>query len=181
MSGRVFVVSHPRMAGHLKFIAIGGFQSPTNAALDDTVEPDCQVLFHIMTGRPGEVSRRTWYELRYCLGTAGWLLCPAALAISTVQRIAAQALEEQKRAAWVRSRRIARDVSSGRHTPSNVVCGLDGLEISGKRLSDFHANRAGQALAIRGPGDKETCSACRGEMPPGLAWCSECNAILIRF
>ena len=67
MSGRVFVLSHPRMAGHLKIIAIGGFQSPTNAALDDMVEPDCQVLFHIMAGRPGEVSRRTWYELRYCL------------------------------------------------------------------------------------------------------------------
>jgi hypothetical protein len=181
MSGRVFVVSHPWMAGHLKIIAIGGFQSPTDAALDDAVDPDCQVLFHIIAGRPSEVSRRTWYELRYCLGTAGWLRCSAELAISTLQRIAAQSLEEEQHAACVRSRRIAKHVDSGPHTHSNAVCGLDGLEVSAKRLSHAHANGAGQALAICGPGEKETCSACRGEVPPGLARCSECDAILIRF
>jgi hypothetical protein len=181
MSGRVFVLSHPWMEGHLKIIAIGGFQSPTDAALDDAVDPDCQVLFHIIAGRPSEVSRRTWYDLRYCQGTAGWLRCPAELAISTVQRIAAQSLEEEKRAAWVRSRRIAKHVGSGPHTHSNSACGPDGLEVSAKRLSDSHANGAGQALAIRGPNEKETCSACRGEMPLGLARCSECDALLVRF
>ena len=174
-------MSHPRLAGHLKIIAFGGPPSPTDAALDGTAAPGCRVLFHIVVGRPSEVSRRAWHELRYYMGTAGWLRCSADLAISTLQRIAVQALEEEKHAAWVRSRRIARPVGSGPHTQSNAVCGLDGLDVSAKRLSDSHANGAGQALAIRGPNEQETCSACRSEVPPGLARCSECNAILIRF
>ncbi|MGY6255548.1 hypothetical protein ACXIVK_18970 [Paraburkholderia caledonica] len=124
MSGRVFVVSHPRLAGYLKIIAFGGIPLPTDATLYDTADPDCQVLFHVVVGRPNEVSRRAWHELRYCPGTAGWLKCSADWAILTLQHVAVEALEEEKHAAWMRSRRRASRAGAEPPAQSNVVCRL---------------------------------------------------------
>jgi hypothetical protein len=181
MSGRVSVVSHPWLAGHLKIIAFGDMQSPTDAALDDAVDPRCQVLFQIIAGRPAEVSRRTWYELRYCPGTMGWLQCSADLAIFTLQRIAVQALEEEKCTARVRTGRITKGIHSKPRSDSSVVSNLHGVEVSAKTLPTVHSHGNGQALAIRGLGERETCSACRSAVPPGAARCAACDAALLRF
>ncbi|QIE22948.1 hypothetical protein [Caballeronia sp. SBC2] len=182
MSGRVFVVSHPWLAGYLKIIAFGGTPSPTDAALNDAAEPRGPVLFHIIVGRPGEVSRRAWYELRHYPGTTGWLQCPASLAISTLQRIATQALEEEKCAARVRARWIAKPDGPESHPHSHVVVRyFNGLEVSSKISLEARANGAGQALAIRGQYEREVCSACRSEVRPGATHCAGCEATLIRF
>jgi hypothetical protein len=181
MSGRVFVVSHPWLAGHLKIIAFGGMPSPTDAALNDAAEPRCHGLFHIIVGRPGEVSRRAWYELRHYSGTMGWLQCPASLAISTLQRIATQALEEEKCVARVRARWIAKSDGPETHLRSKVVFCVNRFEVSSKISLGTRANGAGRALAIREQDETETCSACRSEVRPGATHCAGCEASLIRF
>jgi len=181
MSGRVFVVSHPRLAGYLKIIAFGGIPLPTDTALDDTADPNCQFLFHVVVGRPSEVSRRAWHELRYCPGTAGWLQCSTDWAILTLQRVAEKALEEEKHAAWMRSRQRARRAGAEPPANSDVVCRLNKLRVTAKRRVDSSTKGTGQALAMRAPNQQEICSACRSEVPPGTARCVKCGARLIRF
>lgn len=181
MSGRVLVVSHPGLAGHLKIIAFGGAPLPTDAALDDAADPRSEAFFHIIVGRPGEVSRRAWYELRHYSGTPGWLQCPSRVAISTLQRVAAQALEEERCAARVRAQWMARRDGPERDSRPDVVCRFDGLKMTAKKSLEVRANGAGKALAIRRQNEMETCSACRNEVRSGAIRCVTCGVALIRF
>ncbi|BCG04726.1 hypothetical protein PPGU19_092940 (plasmid) [Paraburkholderia sp. PGU19] len=181
MSGRVFVVSHPWLAGHLKIVAFGNLQSTTDAALDDVIDARSEVLFDLIAGRPTEVSRRAWYELRYCPGAAGWLQCPAYLSISTLKRVAAQALDEDKYIARVRAGRIAQSTVSSQRAILSVVRDLPGIERSGNAGLSERSHGNGRALAIRGLGAKETCSACRSAVDAGNNRCALCDAALNRF
>lgn len=179
-SGRVLVLSHPELAGYLKIVATGG-EEPSGEEGGITTGSQCKPVFHIIVGRPGEVSRRAWHELRHCGGKAGWLRCPAEFAITTLLRVAVQAAEEEKYTASVRSGPTARLGETAALVSPASLHRIREVEPMEGDLAGYHVKGAGQGLAIDGPAGTEMCSACRNCVPPGAPRCTQCGARLIRF
>lgn len=180
MGGRVSILGHPHRAGQIRIVAIDGTPS-RNATGDIATGPGSKALFHVLARRPGEVSRRTWHALRYCGGSAGWLSCPLELAMATLLRNAAQAAEEERYANSICNRRTTGLLHPEALAIPASIHRICNVETAPGRRPGVHKRGAGQALAIAGPAQAETCSACRQRIAAGSSCCTGCGSRLVRF